>query len=124
MNSPVQSWASAQHLKRTINEVVIWFRRAIRPIEKPCLGESLSFYIDWTARLKLVLPFELFVNGPADLDTAWDAGRFHAAGHIHGIAPEVVNKFCRSNNAGDYRPRIDADADAEWDSRRRTVNSD
>ena len=39
--------------------------------------------------------------------------RFHAARHIHRLAPQVVDELLAADHARHYRPRIDSDAEGE-----------
>ncbi len=44
------------------------------------------------------------------LDLADLAERFHAAGGVHGVAPEVVNELPPADHPGDHRPAVEPDA--------------
>src|ERR1700738_3481494 len=48
-----------------------------------------------------------------DLDDAALAVRLHAAGHIHRLAPQVVDEFPAADDAGDHRAGVNADAKDE-----------
>src|SRR5919109_2584735 len=47
------------------------------------------------------------------LDAARDSLRLHAAGHVHRIAPDVVDELLEADHAADGRARVDADPDLQ-----------
>src|SRR6266540_2172518 len=73
----------------------------------------LSFHFDFAATLEGIFVFEVFVGGRGNLDGSQLAQRLHAAGDVHGVAPEVVDEFFASDDPGDDRPAADADAKLE-----------
>ncbi len=54
-----------------------------------------------------------FVGTATDIDLARFAAAFHAAGGVHGIAPDVVREFLDAHDASDHRTGVDANADVE-----------
>src|SRR6266508_768050 len=58
----------------------------------------LSFYFDFAATLEGIFVFEVFVGGRGNLDGSQLAQRFHAAGDVHGVAPEIVDEFLASDD--------------------------
>src|SRR5688500_13210818 len=48
-----------------------------------------------------------------ELDAPREAARFHTAGDVDGVAPDVVDKFLDADDAGHGGAGVDADADAD-----------
>src|SRR6266511_5714981 len=83
-----------------------------RPAGEEVRGHSsLAFHLNFAAMFEGVFVLEPFVGGFGNLNGSKLAERFHAAGSVHGIAPEVVNEFLAADDSSDDGAGADADAE-------------
>ena len=81
---------------------------------QPALSNMpFPFTSDTAAPCKIKLSCQLLIHRPRDLDNTRYAVRLHAARHVNGVAPEVIDELGRSNYACHHGTGIDADADGQ-----------
>src|SRR5829696_52146 len=86
-------------------------RRAARARthEVPGLDVALALDRDRAPCLELELAAEQLVRRARDLDPPRRAVGLHSAGHVHRVAPEVVQEPLAANHAGHDGARVDPD---------------
>ena len=82
--------------------------------QKIRLHVSLALYVELASFFAGVFVLDQVVCFFADLNGAFDPFGFHATGRVDNVAPEVVCEFVSSNDASDYRSRVDADSHPDF----------
>ena len=65
-----------------------------------------AFAIDRASGFAFVVGAEGGAGGFGDVDATGEAGAFHAAGDIHGVAPDVVGDLLFSDDVGDEKTSV------------------
>src|SRR5438045_6614297 len=73
-------------------------RLPLPPQQEPRLDLPDPLHHDPATQLADELPLDGLVGFPRDLDPADDAVRLHAAGHVHGVAPQVVGDLVQADH--------------------------
>src|SRR5205807_5482326 len=73
---------------------------------------TLALDVEGAARLEGEEVLQPLVDRPRHLDRIGQAVRFHAAGKVHRVAPQVVDVLALADHAGHHRAAVDADAQA------------
>src|SRR5918994_646486 len=73
----------------------------------------LALDLDRPPALEPVAVPQLPVGPLGDLDAAGHPAGLHAAGGVHGVAPQVVAELVGADDPGHHRPAVDTDADLE-----------
>ncbi len=81
------------------------------PDEEPGRGRPHALHLDGASPLAAEPGAEAIGHLAGDLDPARDARRLHAAGHVHGVAPDVVDELAAADDARDDRSVVHADAE-------------
>ena len=79
----------------------------------PNLQLIAPFYFDRTLGLADEFIPDQSEGVAGDLDALTLSLRFHATRNVHGITPEVIDKFLAADDAGHHRTGIDTDAKRE-----------
>ena len=79
----------------------------------PNLGVAGALDHDRALRPAVERVLDQFVGAAGDLDRAALALRFHAAGDVHDVAPQIVDELLAADHARHHRPGVDADAEGE-----------
>ena len=74
------------------------------------LHGAFAFDLDFPAWLEPKLIFEIFVGPGTDLNVVRLTLRLHAAGDVHGVAPQIIDELVLSDHTGHYRTGMNADA--------------
>src|SRR4051812_36936330 len=74
---------------------------------------ALAFDFDFAAVLESESFVQRFADHVGDVYSIRGAARFHPAGGVYGIAPQIVDEFTRADDAGDNRSGVDADPNAQ-----------
>jgi hypothetical protein len=77
----------------------ISFQRRHRAAEQKIgLHRTFTFDDDAAVRLKLKALMKMSMGRCRNLNTIWQAVRFHATGDVHRVAPDIVNKLVRPDD--------------------------
>src|SRR5947209_465862 len=68
-----------------------------------------ALHLDRSPLLKRIPVPKPLVGGLGHLDGAGHSVRFHPAGGVDGIAPEIVAELARADDARHHRPGVDPD---------------
>lgn len=90
-------------------------RKSLRPLPGQQVGIHNALTLDGNlaARLEEVPVAQSLLNLLSNLDTPRQPMRFHPAGNIDGISPQVITEFLCANHARHHRANVDACADLE-----------
>src|SRR5882757_7617905 len=78
--------------------------------EQPGLDAALALDLDGATLLEDEQALKLFVDRARHLNRIGQAARFHAAGEVHRVAPQVIDVLALADDAGHHRAAVDADA--------------
>ncbi|KZR99794.1 Uncharacterized protein APZ42_004209, partial [Daphnia magna] len=84
-----------------------------RALNKESLHLADAFDRHRAARLQRKVLVQLLGGGGRHMHPAGRARRLHAAGHVDGVAPQVVGEFVHADHTRDHRATVDADADLQ-----------
>ena len=89
------------------------YERFARTDEAPRFHLALALHVDQPDRLDHEVVAQELPSRPRDLDLVRCSVRLHPAGHVHRVAPEVVEEAPTPDDAGHDRPGADADAEPQ-----------
>src|SRR5262245_35936108 len=82
-------------------------------VNLPGLHFAFTFHVHHAAWLADKIALDEFVGGARNLNRPITAVRFHAAGGVDGVTPQVVNEFFATDDARHHRSGVDADTQAD-----------
>src|SRR5262245_33007047 len=83
-------------------------------VNVPGLHFAFPLYIQRAARLTDKIVLDKFVGGAGNLNRSVAAVRFHAAGGVDGVTPQIVTELLATDDARHYRSGVDADPEADF----------
>jgi len=75
-------------------------------MDKIGFHRPLAFDLEQPARLEAEGLAQGLARRRGDMDAAWRTVALHALCRIHGVAPDIVDKFVGAEHAGDQRPGV------------------
>src|SRR5215472_3555980 len=85
-------------------------------VQQPRFGLSFALHLNGATAFKLKTVLQALVDASRDLNASWNARGFHAAGEVHGIAPEIVDELSDANDASDDWTAVKPNAQLEAQS--------
>src|SRR6266850_6495506 len=87
----------------------------------PSLHFAFPFHIHRAAWLTYKIGLDELVGSARDLNRSVTAVRFHAAGSVDGVAPQIVNELLAADDARHHGSGVDADTQADFMFTKRTL---
>jgi hypothetical protein len=96
-----------------INQLLLQISRNRMAVEKIGIHGTLAFDVDQSPRLEVPFIARRAREGVGHVDPSRQTVRFHPAGDVYVVAPEVIGKLVLADHPRDDRAGMDADPQAK-----------